>query len=101
MKPLKINEIFLMNDNDIVYVRKEAIYIQILDYEKNNSIEQRDKLLFLTNVIANIFSFELKKMMQKKRVEMTVLQIKTNFNKNNYYPTNSFVQYVPTDDELT
>lgn len=89
-----------MKDSDKIYVSKDAIYIQILEYEKLGVTAFPKELLYLTKIIADIFDFEYKKRLQRQRAEMTVLEIKANFNPHNYYPRGSFVQYVPFEDEL-
>ncbi len=99
MKTIQFNEIYSMNDSDKIFVSKDAIYIQILDYEKNYRKQVSCELVYLTKIIADLFDFECRKMLQRQRVEMTVLEIKTNFNPHNYYPKTSFVQYIPTNED--
>lgn len=99
MKTIQFNEIYSMNDSDKIFVSKDAIYIQILDYEKNCTKQVASKLVYLTKIIADLFDSEYPKMLQRQRVEMTVLEIKNNFTSHNYYPKTSFVQYIPTDED--
>lgn len=96
MKKIPIKEIYTMDDTEKVFVSKDAIYIQIIEYERLNLCNHSHEYLIKT--IADIFDFECKKKLQKQRVEMTVLEIKNNFNPKNYYPKSSFVQYIPLED---
>ena len=50
-----------MKDSDKIYVSKDAIYIQILEYEKLGVTAFPKELLYLTKIIADIFDFEYKK----------------------------------------
>lgn len=89
-----------MDEKEKIFVSKDAIYIQILEYEKTNSKKYSNELIFLTKIIANIFEFECSKMLQRQRAEMTVLEVKNHFNPHNYYPRSSFVQYIPIEEEI-
>lgn len=98
MKTIPISDIYSMEDTEIVFVSKDAIYIQIVEYERCNHHSKSHK--YLTKIIADIFKFEYNKKLQKQRAKMTVLEIKSNFNPHIYYPKSSFVQYVPVEDEM-
>lgn len=89
-----------MDDTEKIYVSKDAIYIQILDYEKREANNFKQELFFLTNIITSFFEVEYTKMLQKQRVEMTVLEIKRHFKPYNYYPKSSFIQYIPLEEEI-
>lgn len=99
MKKIQIHEIYSMDNSEKIFVSKDAIYIQILEYERKDPYIYSQKLKYLTQIIASIFDFECKMRLQRQRVEMTVLEIKNNFSPNNYYPKSSFVQYKPIDIE--
>lgn len=98
---IPFENIQMMKDSEKIYVSKDAIYIQILDYEsrsdKNNCYVK--ELCYLTKIINQIFEFERQKMLKKLHVEMTVSEIKRIFNPYNYYPKSSFVQYIPYDEQ--
>lgn len=100
MISISFQEIENMKDSEIIYVSRDAIYIQILEYEQRFQIDKiyRQELSDLTQIICEILNYEKKKKLKKMRVEMTVLEIKKHFMPYNYYPKSSFVQYISYED---
>lgn len=89
-----------MNDYEKVFVSKDAIYIQIFEYENSESEKNLDSMSFLVNIIHKIFQHEVKTHFHKQYTQMTALQIRQTFNSNNYYPKESFIQYEQYRDNL-
>ncbi len=89
MENYSLEKILTLSDDDIVYVKKDAIYTQILYYEKYYP-------KYLTQ-ISYLTEFVFKFMNDTKgciRIEMSVKDVKENFIGIKNLPIDSFVKYL-------
>lgn len=89
MENYSLEKILTLSDDDTVYVKKDAIYAQILYYEKHHP-EYLAQISYLTE-------FVFKFMDATKgciRIEMTVKDVKENFIGIKNLPIDSFVKYL-------
>lgn len=88
MESYSFKKILSLSDDDIIYVNKDAIYTQILYYERYYP-QYIDKISCLTGFVLELMNDTHKCL----RIEMSAKDVKENFMEIQNLPSDSFVKY--------
>lgn len=89
MENYSLEKIFTLDDSDTVYVKKDAVYTQILYYEKY-SPKYLTQLKYLTEFVLKFMNDTPK----CTRIEISAKDVKENFIEIRNLPIDSFVKYL-------
>lgn len=94
MRVISFDELKLMDDNEVVLVNKNALYIRIVKYEslKFNTFHPCEELEILMQALTKMLKKEQEINRSIQCVEMTVSEIQKCFVKDNF-PKSTFGQY--------
>lgn len=94
MKTISFDELKLLDEDEIIFVNKNAIYVRIIKYEslKFDEFRPNEELEILMRALSKMLKIEQEINRSIQCVEMTVSEIQKCFVKENF-PKSTFVQY--------